>query len=243
MFGNSVYIKKSTICNGYGIFAKRKISKNEIITWYYGKIINEKNKKQNDKYIIQYGLDNDNMCISGISEIEKITYGKGIAQLANDAICYDLTYRNNNSYFLQKGRYILLKSLETINKDVEILVSYGINYWVGEITNYPNNYNLKFKNTIKILADLINIIETFCKCDIYEYKGIFDDYKIMFSLQLKKRWCIYSNNIHKNDDFYITLKWNETNNNILEMYYVCKTCDILEFDILIKEFENGFIVE
>lgn len=108
MFGNSIYIKKSNICDGYGIFSKRKIYKNEIISWYYGKLI-ESNKVLNNKYSIEYGIDNKYILL-GISDINKITYGKGIAQFANDAICYDLTYKNNNSYFLQKGRYILLIS-------------------------------------------------------------------------------------------------------------------------------------
>ena len=239
MFGKSIYVKKSNICDGYGIFSKRKIYKDEIISWYYGKIVNNENI-QNNKYAIEYGINNEKILL-GISDINKITYGKGLAQFANDAICYDLTYKNNNSYFLQKGRYILLIASSDISKSEEILVSYGIDYWVNEIKQNINNYDDNFKNIILILSKLINIIEKCCKCEIYEYKSLFDEYKLYFELKKNKRFCIYSNEIHEDNDFYIALKWKKENNNILQMYYVCDTCKMLDFYFLIKELKNGLL--
>lgn len=242
MFGESVYIKESNVCKGYGIFAKRKIYKGEIITWYYGNIINNNDKNIiTSKYAIEYGINNNKTMI-GISDIKKISYGKGVAQFANDAICYDLTLKNNNSYFIQKGRYILLIASEDINKNEEILVSYGINYWINEIEKNSNIYDDNFKDTIFILSKLINIVEESCKCKVYEFKGIFDDYKIFFDLLKNKRWCIFSNVIHKDNNFYISLKWNSPNKSMLQIYYVCKTCNISDFNVLIKEIENGLVI-
>lgn len=239
MFGKSVFIKRSNICNGYGVFSKRKIYKGEIITWYYGKIINNKNILSN-RYAIRYDDNNERLLI-GVSDINKITYGKGIAQFANDAICYDLTCKNNNSYFLKKGRYILLVALEDIEKNTEILVSYGIDYWLNEIEENFNEYDNNFRNIIFILSELIYMIEKNCKCEIYEYKGLFDEYKLYFELKKKKRLCKYSEKIHEDDNFYISLKWKGLNEDILQIYYTCKTCNMSDFDYLIEEVENGLL--
>ena len=151
MYGNIVYIGKSKICNGFGIFAKKNINKGDIITWYYGYIVKSNNSNTNIKYLMDYDILNEKTTLVGISDINKIKYGKGVAQLANDAICIELTGKKNNSYFTQRGRYILLIASTNINKNDEILVPYGIDYWKGQLKSNTDEYDENFKHIIHIL--------------------------------------------------------------------------------------------
>ena len=234
---NNVYIKKSTICNGIGIFANKNITKDSIITWYYGKIIDCKNIKHKkykyNKYIMEYNSVNKKKCIIGISNIEKIK-GKGFAQLANDAIHYNLTYKNNNSYFMQKRRYIFLIATRDIDKHEEILASYGIEYWIHEINNKHNIYDYYFKKTINILYYLSRLIKDYFLCDVYEIKTIKDNNKIYFYLTEKRRWCIKNNIWHYDENFYISFKSIE-NKNILQVYYSCLNCRDDDFKFLVDK--------
>lgn len=129
-----------------------------------------------------------------------------------------------------------------IEKNEEILVSYGIGYWVNETKKNPNCYDDTFKNTIIIISKIINITQKYCNSEIYEYKGLFDN-KIYFELGKKERLCNYSNKIHYDENFYISLRWKEDEKSILQMYYVCKSCEMLDFVFLIKELENGLLDE
>jgi hypothetical protein len=230
MYQNNVYIKQSEVCSGLGIFARKIFKENDIITWYYGdivdyKYINSKKYKRN-KYIIEYKSLNKKKIIIGISDINKIK-GKGLAQLANDAICFNLTKKNNNSYFTQKGRYILLIASRTIYKNEEILVPYGMEYWMKEIKykyNIKNKiYDYKFKETINILYYLTKLIKDYFLCNVYEIKDVKDKYKIFFELTEQKRWCINFNIWHYDEYFYIFLK-KEQENDKINIYYTCLTC-------------------
>lgn len=230
MYHDNVYIKRSDICNGLGIFAKKNIKKNDIITWYYGnlvdyKYINSKKYKHN-KYIIEYNSINKKKLLIGISDINKIK-GKGMAQLANDAIHFKLTGKTNNSYFIQKGRYILIIASRNICKNEEILVPYGMEYWMKEI-NYKYNiknkiYNYNFKEMINILYYLTKLIKDYFQCDVYEIREIKDKYKIFFELREQKRWCINFNIWHYDEKFYIYFK-KETEEDIINIYYTCLKC-------------------
>lgn len=233
---DNVYIKKSTVCNGIGIFAKKNIIKNTIITWYNGIIIDYKNIKYN-KYIMEYNSVNEKKYIIGDSNIEQIK-GKGFAQLANDAIHITLTNKTNNSYFIQKGRYIFLISSRNIKKNEEILVPYGINYWIKEIKN--DIYNYKFKRIINILYYLIKLAEDYFLCNVYECKEIKDNCKIYFELITKKRWCINYNVWHYDENFYINFK-KDQKENVTEFYYKCLTCKYMDLNILIDKSEINIL--
>lgn len=227
---NNVYIRKSLICDGLGIFANKNMMKDKIITWYYRFVVDynkiKYKKYQNNKYIIEYSSIDKIKSLIGISDIDKIK-GKGLAQLANDAIYFNLTHKYNNSYFIQKGRYIFLISLRNIKKHEEILASYGIDYWLKEIKNkhnIKNNiYNYKFKKTINILYYLTKLIKEYFLCDA-EIRKIEKNNEIFFDINEKKRWCINYNIWHYDDDFYILFK-KSNEENIKEVYYKCKSCN------------------
>lgn len=238
MYGNCVYIGNSSICDGLGIFSKKNIKKGEIITWYYG-IIDKNKTTDNYKYTMEYNTFDEKVNLIGISDPNKITYGKGMAQFANDAICFELTGKNNNSYFFQKGRYVFLIASKNIKKNQEILASYGINYWINEIKKKSKEYNNNFKQIINILFFIINIVEKYCKCNIYEYKGLNEHNKIYFDLLINKRWCPYSNILHYDNNFYIMLK--KEKNNDVKIYYICITCKLKDLGLLIKVCKNGFV--
>ena len=240
---NNVYIRESTICKGIGIFTNKKIIKNNIITWYYGNIIDYKNIKHKkykyNKYIMEYNSVNKRKYMIGISNIDNIK-GKGFAQLANDAIHYNLTYKNNNSYFEQRGRYIFLIATRNIDKNEEVLVSYGIEYWIKEINIKNNIYNRYFKEIINILHYLTKLVKDYFLCDVYELREIKDNHKIYFYLTSKKRWCINYNIWHYDDNFYISFK-NNNNNYVIHVYYLCLTCKNENFDFPIDKINKTYI--
>lgn len=236
---DNVYIGKSKICNGIGIFARKNINKNDIITWYSGIIVNkkcikhDKNFKYN-KYVIEYNSVNKRKYVIGISNINQIK-GKGFAQFANDTVYVGLTSKNNNSYFIQKGRYILLIAFKNIRKNEEILVPYGMKYWMKEINikHNINIYNHQFKKIINILHYLIDLVEYYFLCDVYECKEVKNDHKIYFELFIKKRWCICYNIWHYDENFYISFK--RSLNDFIEIYYNCLTCKNKDFNFLIDK--------
>lgn len=215
-------IKKSKICDGLGLFAKENIKKGTYITWYHGYTIRKFKVSSKNKYMIDYKsvkYKNSEMVLVGIKNLKKLIM-KGVAQLANDSICWDLTNKTNNSEFIQIGKYVFLKSILEINKNEEILVSYGTKYWISQIHNFPNEYNNKFRFVLKIINHLIIIIEKNIKTEIYEYLGIFDNI-IKFNTIEKNRWCIYSADYHEDNKFYFILK---KDNDRINVYYKCLTC-------------------
>lgn len=169
---DKVYIKKSIICNENGIFAKEVIEKDTVITWYYGDINYDiDHNKYKIDYITNNRVNNSGFLIgkTNINEINNnidTKYGKGLGQFANDAIIYIITGKQNNSYFIQEDDYILLISSRKILINEEILVAYGVDYWIGEIKNNLNKYNDNFCNIIKILKYIKKLIYNKYKCSV-----------------------------------------------------------------------------
>jgi hypothetical protein len=214
------YIKKSNVCNGLGLFAKKNIKKGTYITYYYGYITRPFKTSKKNKYSIEYsGKRIKNLVLVGIKNVLKLKF-KGAAQLANDSICWDITKKENNSIFIQKGKHVLLKSKQDIKKGDEILVSYGIKYWINQINMFQYEYNDDFKFTLNIINYLIQIAEQCIKTEIYEYLGLYKNV-IKFDLMENKRWCIYSHKYHENNNFYLLL---EKDDNKINIYYKCITC-------------------
>lgn len=237
---NNVYIKKSNIYSGLGIFAKKNINKNEIISWYYikddkNKKLKHKHKHKYNKYVIEYNCIIKKKYLIEFNDYKKLK-GKGLAQLAIDAIYFGLTGKNNNSYFMQNGKYIFLLAYNNIKKDDEILVSHGMYYWMKQINckyNIKNIYNHDFKKIIYILYYLSKLIKDYFLCDIYEIKNINNNYKIYFKLIDEKRWCINYNIWHYDEDFYISLK--KDNKGLINIYYSCVTCKDNDYNFLIDK--------
>lgn len=169
------YIKKSKVCNGLGLFAKNKIVQNTYITWYHGYTsrcfkVSKKNKYSIEYSSIKYKKSKD-VILVGVKDVQKLKF-KGVAQLANDAICWDVTQKTNNAIFIQDGKNLFLKSITNIEKDDEILVSYGIKYWISQICRFPKEYNDNFKFVLNIIDYLIQLAEQCIKIEIYEYRFI-----------------------------------------------------------------------
>lgn len=182
------YIKKSNICKGFGLFAKIDIPKDEIITYYYGYIKSSKLSfsKTENKYSIEFDNDKSKRLV-GIHNINKLNK-KGAAQLVNDAICPYITDKINNSCFINNGKYIYLKSIKNINKDDEILASYGIDYWKYEIKINRLEYNISFINKINKIYHIIKIVEKKIKCEIMDCIDFKNNF-IKFRLLNDKRFC------------------------------------------------------
>lgn len=219
---DKVYIKKSDVCKGIGLFAKETIETDTIITWYYGKI---DNVTKNNKYIIDYDTKNGVENLIGITDMYQINnninkeYGKGLAQFANDAIISIITNKCNNSHFIQKDNHVLLISNKKILKDEEVLVSYGIEYWINEIKNSIKEYNDKFCNIIKFLYYIKKLVYNEYRCNIYDFK--MNNNMLEFYLEVDKRWCNIFEDWHYDDYFYFIIKIND---NKYYVYNYCKTC-------------------
>lgn len=218
------YIKKSSVCDSLGLFAKKDIKENTYITYYYGYISRVFKISKKNKYIMEYSSIRKKIkdsVLVGVKNINRLNL-KGAAQIANDAICWEITKKENNSIFIQEGKFIFIKSKKNIKKGEEILVSYGIKYWNNQITRFSSEYNDKFKIILKIINKLINVIEKYIKTEIYEYIGL---YKNLIKLDLieNKRWCIYSNLWHQDVNFNLYM-YKNTDNIKVNIYYECLTC-------------------
>lgn len=230
------YIKKSNICDGYGVFAKKDIPKNVIITYYYGYLKSKKLfKKEENKYAMEYDNEKGKILI-GFNDIEKLEL-KGVAQLVNDAISPNITGKTNNAFFEKDEKYIFLKTINNISKDEEILAPYGINYWKYEIERNSIEYNIEFIIKIKQLYFIISIIEKKFKCDIMDcFK--FTKKLIKFRLLHNKRYCLNINNYHNDENFYIYIvKEFKKNIKKTNYYYTCNTCFVSDM-VLYTEYHK-----
>lgn len=218
------YIKKSDVCEGLGLFAKKDIKENTYITYYYGYVSRLFKLSKKNKYIMEYSSIRKKIkdsVLVGVKNINLLNL-KGAAQIANDAICWEISKKENNSIFIQNGKFIFIKSKKDIKKGEEILVSYGIKYWNNQINNFPLEYKDNFKVILKIISKLINIIEKHIKTEIYEYIGL---YKNLIKLDLieNKRWCVYSNLWHQDENFNLYMYKNIDDIKV-NIYYECLTC-------------------
>lgn len=233
---DKVYIKKSIICNENGIFAKEVIEKDTVITWYYGDINYDiDHNKYKIDYITNNRVNNSGFLIgkTNINEINNnidTKYGKGLGQFANDAIIYIITGKQNNSYFIQEDDYILLISSRKILINEEILVAYGVDYWIGEIKNNLNKYNDNFCNIIKILKYIKKLIYNKYKCNIYDFK--IRNNQINFELEIDERWCNIINSWHHDNNFHFTIYFYH------DKYYICNYCRTCKKGDIVDTSEN-----
>lgn len=224
---DKIYISKSEICSGLGIFSNETIEEDKIITWYYGKI--KDNIVDDNEYIIDYDTDDGVKLLVGITDIDEINrnidinYGKGLAQFANDAISFLITKKHNNSHFIQKDNYIFLISEKKIMKNEEILASYGIDYWIIKINKNIIKYDNTFCEKVKILYYLKMLVYDKYKYNVYDI--IIKNNRIYFESDVDERWCNNFEDWHFNNNFYFTI---ELNNNKYYIYNHCKTCKIKE---------------
>lgn len=208
-----IYINKSTICKGNGVFAKHDIPKNTMITWYYG-------YKKRDEFVSlknKYGISiNHNYTLLGVHKIEKLN-NKGVAQIINDGICSN---KKNNAYFTSKNNIIFVISRRHIRANQEILASYGIEYWIHQIQKFNYEFSYKFIYLIKIIKYLEKLVESVMDTKVFETEK-WTNNKFQFILE-KKRKCFYSSIYHDDNNFHLNII-----NSIFykDIYYICNTCN------------------
>lgn len=140
---NKVYIKKSNI-EGLGVFAKHNIKYGEILTLYPSDIVRIQSKNNlyyeftsgrnvgfKEKYAYQTNyciIAGDSTCIDDMNLV---------GHIVNDscANCIHYDTNNNNCIYYPYHMFVLIVASKNINKDEELLVSYGVDYW-KIITSY-----------------------------------------------------------------------------------------------------------
>ena len=175
------YLSDSTLKNaGRGIFASVDIAAGEIITAYSGYVLNPRhNRGYDNSYAMTHFYKSRECTLIGFSDILTLQKNRqlGIAQLANDAMIYSITGKNNNSYFIEKSSQTVLVAVSPIKAHEEILVSYGYEYWVkspsrrreiGEKNWYILETALIFRNLLD------NALKTSSIDLVYRRSGVID---------------------------------------------------------------------
>lgn len=135
---NKVYIDKSNI-EGFGVFAKEYIKKGEIVSMYPSDVVriyhqNEYYEKCSDRTtnlnLSKYAYKTEQCVILGDSEF--ISDMNLVGHMINDG-CHE-----QNCVYYPYHIFILIVASKDINKDEELLVSYGVDYW----TTIKNDYFL-----------------------------------------------------------------------------------------------------
>jgi SET domain-containing protein len=134
---NKVYIKKSNI-EGLGVFAKHNIKCGEILTLYPSDIVRVPNKgnlyyeftsERNLVFKEKYAYQTDYCIIAGDSTcIDDMNL---VGHIVNDSCANSCHYdtSNNNCIYYPYHMFVFIVASKNINKDEELLVSYGVDYW------------------------------------------------------------------------------------------------------------------
>jgi hypothetical protein len=135
--GTSVRLGRSTLCDGVGVFAARFAPRGAVLTAYAGTFV------EPDAVISEadqaYAYQFSDACAAGLVIVGErnpdVLAGRGIAQLANDAISDEVTGRTNNCAFHEEstdgGRpRLYLVARRDIRCGEELLVPYYLGYWI-----------------------------------------------------------------------------------------------------------------
>jgi hypothetical protein len=152
-----VEVRNSKI-HGKGVFAKRDIKENEILTFYpidilklqvddstyiasfSNRFLSKHEVKNHDKYeIYQYGMPNGNIIIGCPDFINNNNY---IGHMINDISIHNKTKKSIKQYKKNSKKcncmyyncsdfdlYVPIVSTKDIRKDEELFTSYGVQYW------------------------------------------------------------------------------------------------------------------
>ena len=128
-----VRVDKSVV-DGYGLFARRDIKKNEIICMFSG-TRRSKDASSNNDYILEVQCDHTENGDTETWYLDARAKSNAAGRYINDS--YGTNYTNNaiytNSPFklhsLMQRHYVYIRALCFIPKDSEIFASYGNAYW------------------------------------------------------------------------------------------------------------------
>ena len=169
---NGVYIYKSNIKGaGDGIFTSKYIPKGVLVTEYVGykRRIRYRKRKGGDSCKYHYELSGDSRVLVGIRKHSKLI-GRGIAQLANDAICQHLSGLNNNCGFCEVEGRVFIRALRNILPGEELLVDYGLQYWITEIIKNSHFYGSDYQTWVDMIAKTCNVWYQYRKMRVYKVK-------------------------------------------------------------------------
>lgn len=172
--GSGLCIKGSKLVGaGDGVFTNKTILPDTIITEYCGYKRRIKWKKTkggiSEKY--HYSISDDSRTLVGIRTQSKLI-GRGIGQLANDAISFGLNGIENNCSFHEEGGKVYLKAKRLIMAGEELLVDYGLQYWLGEIKKNPSLYSKKYQDWINLIDKTCNIWYRYKNMRVYKVKNM-----------------------------------------------------------------------
>lgn len=121
-----LYLKKSQLpACGQGLFTRIAIPKRARIAEYKGRLQRWVDVKQED------GHNGYLMRISNQTVINGLNYKRSFARYANDARgIVKIKGLRNNTEFITDGKRCFLEAKRAINKNEELLASYGKEYWV-----------------------------------------------------------------------------------------------------------------
>lgn len=223
----TIEVRTSSICDGLGVFAKRKIYKNDLITSYSANIMRADKAPNDSVYVLE--KESNTKCkhrevyvgIHDLSDLKR----RGVAQLVNDAISPSLTGRRNNSRFYTMERGVYIQALCDIEPGEEIFVSYGFSYWSYQIKNKPFKFGEKYVRWIELMdrfAKMLHDIDS--RTEIYQVVEFDDTNTLEIILSDSIRKCPYTYITHFDDKVYLTLK--KTENNMCDVFYKCQACGL-----------------
>ena len=233
-----IYISQSSICSGRGIFARRFIPKGTIITKYAGEVMPHSQTPKGNMYVLEMTEDfknKDRAVYVGIEDPLQLHH-KGVAQLANDAISKTLTGRENNSRFISNKRGMYVEARRDISRGEEILVAYGIYYWMEHIPANPTLFDDRFQSWIHLIGKLSEAVRKVSKSmTVYQVDDLNDDDTLILKLDNSIRYCPYRHCHHFDDKVILKLQ-KHSKDTKCDVFYKCQTCwldshKILTYDL------------
>jgi len=230
-----VYLATSNVCPGRGVFAAHDMPKNTPLTAYAGsyKQCSKGNKKDNNEAskignAYEYVIDCDDYEIDGSKAGDSWWNTYGVAQYANDALHPDVSGFSNNcdfkefrvyigkmSHFAQgqhdpqnwRPRIFLVANRDIIRGE-ELLVSYGLPYWMNMKNKSEHWAREKYGDNLYEWVMCQNKSQDFLrqhihkKAEIIEYRNcmqysedniyMYGKYRFVVEFPLKKRPCCSS---------------------------------------------------
>ena len=240
-----VEIRKSNICDGgRGVFANIFIKRGTLITNYASDIKPRNSTDADDPYVLDMSdfsnTKEDTDVYVGISDTSKLE-GRGVAQLANDAISATLTGYENNTSFEMTTTGVYLMATRDIETGEELFVPYGIGYWFGQLRNNPEKYSKLYRvwfDYIGFIQEELQKIDKLSK--IFDVKDFVDDNVLEIRLEKNDRKCPYINMVHFDDKVHIKLTKNN-DGKFCDMYYRCHICQRDSYHICTYELDDSFI--
>lgn len=179
------------------------------------------------RYDIEYGKEG--AILVGERDLEKCK-GKGVAQLANDAVSVALHGHLNNCHFVEQEGVMWLQSKQDIKQGAELLVNYGIEYWESEILRNPNEYSTRFKLEVRRNRLLIDGLKSVTVSEVVFCAGWSLRSNVQFSCG--SIFACPSGAVHYNLGTVGMLKIRPSRKGVHTVDFVCAACQHRQRDVI-----------